>query len=833
MAIEQVNVAKVDLNDAADYYGGYKAPKLLKAGRFMRALSDWRGQYESSTFDVLMKDFDRDMRGRLAGVTSRYLLNRTIIARIISDANRRLELTPRTLGIGIVREYEPLPNFEFRFRCQDYLARFSGENRDARQIPKRTLSRTDFPDLPNDLIGKPVPILYGDLSSKASATPPPAIALVWNPDGGFWNTNVEGTGFSIHHLGWGTVNPASAAAVPTGVALAVTAGGSIQPGQGPIDLYNVAVTAVDASGVESDPEYFNWHEPIYPYAATITAANSKIDVSWAASAGAVGYRIYVGYAYHDQAFCRIQTVATAISIDRVVPFGEQPTNANLPTGGEMIEFAESWIYAVSALMADGETLLSQECYGKSQGYRRPLRITWGAVTGAIEYYVYRRKAQNKGIKAPWMDKAPEETSQWDRRWTIAAGTTAFDDDLLDTGVELVEGTTITNGLIPLVYVGKETSLHDGSHWMRFLVAGHAVKEITGLAVNDEVIGADSLGPQLLVPGYAPYSTYFPATGSPEYRDINGRRYTFIYARGPVAAEVARGDKRAAVNLKGIEDVGDGSGTLITDIFEQYNHFMNNWAIGDYQSGAWATESPLWPDVTPELTVVDNTSFVNAKAIADARIVGGYEGGGAIGAEGEFENLADLIAKWNLSCDCFSGPSARSQFSIWMLDDSVTAYDDASHQLYTQNRDIIKSTFKVRIVDSEWMNEIPYVYRRHFQRNSWLSKGTDSDATSITNYGETKRAEELTFWFIREGTVAQDIVERKLARGADPPYAVEFDLNLPGLSLELGQFFAFQHVEMIGPDPAAKHLIWLQRFEFDGDSFTCSISGRLRSLEHLA
>lgn len=98
--------APVDLPDPATYYGGYKAPTLLGAGRVRRALSDESGEYESQRFTVTLDDSARRWRTYLGmRDVTRLLLNRLVVCRMISDPGRRALLRPRTVAIGLIRSY--------------------------------------------------------------------------------------------------------------------------------------------------------------------------------------------------------------------------------------------------------------------------------------------------------------------------------------------------------------------------------------------------------------------------------------------------------------------------------------------------------------------------------------------------------------------------------------------------------------------------------------------------------------------------------------------------------------------------------------------------------
>ena len=49
------------------------------------------------------------------------------------------------------------------FSAEDHLALVMGIGSNDVQLPQRTISRADFPTCPDDALGQPVPILYGDL----------------------------------------------------------------------------------------------------------------------------------------------------------------------------------------------------------------------------------------------------------------------------------------------------------------------------------------------------------------------------------------------------------------------------------------------------------------------------------------------------------------------------------------------------------------------------------------------------------------------------------------------------------------------------------------------
>jgi hypothetical protein len=64
--------------------------------------------------------------------------------------------------------------------------------------------------------------------------------------------------------------------------------------------------------------------------------------------------------------------------------------------------------------------------------------------------------------------------------------------------------------------------------------------------------------------------------------VNGRVYTVV----DFVAD--QGTKPITADVKGMESVGDGSGTLISNPADVLAHVLNNWVYSDYRSGAWSS-----------------------------------------------------------------------------------------------------------------------------------------------------------------------------------------------------------------------------------------------------
>jgi len=93
--------------------------------------------------------------------------------------------------------------------------------------------------------------------------------------------------------------------------------------------------------------------------------------------------------------------------------------------------------------------------------------------------------------------------------------------------------------------------------------------------------------------------------------VNGRVFTLI------DFTTTQGTSTITADVQGYEDVGDGTGTLITDPAAIGQHLLVNWIFGDYKAGLW---------LSPSSAPVDTTSF--ATTFFSAR---GYEASVYIGS----------------------------------------------------------------------------------------------------------------------------------------------------------------------------------------------------------
>jgi hypothetical protein len=125
------------------------------------------------------------------------------------------------------------------------------------------------------------------------------------------------------------------------------------------------------------------------------------------------------------------------------------------------------------------------------------------------------------------------------------------------------------GMVPTLYV-------DTSGYV-YLVAFGYLKEVTAVYVDGTKESASS------------YSITHP--------EVNGRQFTCIDFTSDQGSSIVTAD------VRGYENAGNGTGTLIESPVRQLEHLLENFVYGDYQTGSWLTGNAPIDDET--FAIADN------------------------------------------------------------------------------------------------------------------------------------------------------------------------------------------------------------------------------------
>jgi len=363
-----------------------------------------------------------------------------------------------------------------------------------------------------------------------------------------------------------------------------------------------------------------------------------------------------------------------------------------------------------------------------------------------------------------------------------------------------------------VYAPQYLGIMDGEHiW---LIAGHACADVGPLYIDNVETAA---GGDFTIP------TTYEDFASSTFGDM--RRYTLL--RGAVGSEladaVARGDHELSIAVEGIEPNGDGSGTVITDRFEQYKHFLINFVCHrgqeSYQSGAWLA-NPEWNiqfEDTPIL-MVDEESFDEGTAIGLTCLDDGYIGAAIIGARsGERSSVRRWISDWNRSCRARFGITRYGQMRIALL--HPTEAIKAAAPLYTDATEILGGSFTTSVGWSDHANILPWRTDYEHVSGQWKTNDVYRDSVSIDGYEREIPSEIREYPFAPGITHGNHLAVLEGRVRAHPRRRITIDgtvgpdpVTLDSLGYrELGDYIRYTHYAAVG-EPAEIRLAQVEKIQ---------------------
>ena len=194
----------------------------------------------------------------------------------------------------------------------------------------------------------------------------------------------------------------------------------------------------------------------------------------------------------------------------------------------------------------------------------------------------------------------------------------------------------------------------------------------------------------------------------EIRDINGHRYHVLVFSKPQVSDTCEYYEVTA-NVKGIETNGNGTGTLLTNADDIFEHAMLNWILNSYQSsvgpyappgGPWFTDVPYAPGIW------DHDSVVAAKAVAASRLAGGYKGAGTLDEVIEArEWIREMLVSFDLELYFNNNIGASGAWSVCRFNPSASR---ASLPHWDAGVDaILRDSFGIDVAVEQMINVMPF------------------------------------------------------------------------------------------------------------------------------
>jgi hypothetical protein len=159
--------SRVHIQDPSTFYYGVKYAKVLSYSAIRRHLSGPEGTLEHGTFTVKLSDADGLINSFMTNDHQKWLINRTVVIRAMTESGRATAATPRTLMIGKIKNYE-IVNREATLECKDVAQDWL-----TLAAPQRQISSLTIPDFPVERMGDLIyaPIIYGEVSAHDGLHP--------------------------------------------------------------------------------------------------------------------------------------------------------------------------------------------------------------------------------------------------------------------------------------------------------------------------------------------------------------------------------------------------------------------------------------------------------------------------------------------------------------------------------------------------------------------------------------------------------------------------------------------------------------------------------------
>lgn len=812
------------LPDAADYYAGFKEPRILTLGRPRRAMSDRFGGFQTSSIDLVLADHDRAIRARMKLET---MLNREFELWMLDDPTRRAESPARRVGHYVITNYEPLGDFTFRITGSDFIgSEISGFWSEFKlDIPK--FSRVYFQQLPQELEGKDIPPYYGFVSDESLPTSS-GDPVVLNPSAAGYGGDIIETVFP--RFGWEVIGGTA----PTSLSFVEAAGGSFSNATTPT-LYGL-VTAV-IGGQESDPY------PLPPPASlALTGTGKKIQMSTAAVTGADAYRWYLS----DVPIGSHHSLAATFAI-----FQETATNSveftSTTDGSPLSQFAGPMWAVVIARMADGLTVPQSTAtldtgVAQHEGFLalgpyadRGTVIAWDPTTpDAEEYWIYLRFAQSGSSFAA--------ADSFIMRFKVPGDQTAFTYHYGDLGerVSGLPGTETELGGVPAPYVGEWVN-PDGVTRSAFVLAFGTLGNV------QSSFGSDGQSPTAHrvkiaealygVSVFCPYKTgWLYPNNYVEVTGTDGAKLwltmMFVDPSHPIAIAAKDGTIPITANICGWTTNSDGTGNTISSGPRQVLHLLTN--CGPRSDGAWRSGDWLEIPVRNGVPVYRSSSFETVKTQTEALIDGGFECAWGLGVVKEVPGLWDFLAAVAINLHIRWFINEHGQIGIKMLDteaSGVAAFTDSTNipdhgpivitpgtqDLITRIRYVFKQNY-IASVTNPTPGEAELLPPELAETPDWYSgfieRIIDASEAPTTPGHKVKKPLDLQFAMHRDGRAPAVVVGRLLSMLAWPRERYRFPASLLGADITQGDIVEFTHEAGAGASGATSRRIYVDAQELE-------------------
>lgn len=544
--------------------------------------------------------------------------------------------------------------------------------------------------------------------------------------------------------------------------------------------------------------------------AVTTAVNDKVVLTWSGLAsGATGVRVFRGNGATFLQFDRYRVTGYPYSVSDVSSgesgitdlypgYDISPDGITTPTGEDPhwdLNYRQTKHYQISALYEDGqESTCSSFATVELQPRNAPLvvRLTWSAPAAGpspLVGYRVRRWGQIYHYEA-----GPE------RQWDLGPTILQLDDPNTDTTPVSACATTALPGNKPIYCLA--------GHWLKAVREVFVFKPDPTSDTNEFVWVKMTEGVDF----------------TQEIYEINGNRYHCLVFNEQQRSETCQYYEVTA-NVDGVETNADGTGTLLTNLDDIFEHILLNVVFNTYRSsiGAYApTGGKYFEDVPYAPGLLDRASIAAARTVGLSMVPSaGPQGAGALAEKINARQLIhDLLVTADLEFYQFQGSWHARRF-----DPANVVRGSLQH--FEPDEGIFKATFEPTIDQTKQVNLIPFFGGPIGGDGSqgYLVSGELRDDTSIDIYRRIIISEPLYLIWTQDAATAYAVVSRYVKRLRYPVLGAVYAAPIKWFTLPPGAEVRVTHPDGLGAGGWSARVCRLLSVDLDFDKLICYITVR--------
>lgn len=385
---------------------------------------------------------------------------------------------------------------------------------------------------------------------------------------------------------------------------------------------------------------------------------------------------------------------------------------------------------------------------------------------------------------------------------------------LIAGTHSDEAEAHPQGRVPLIYVGKRLGA-DLNQYHVGLLCGHAcdggVIALYDANGSDPYVSTVVPGTNAFFPGGTGWATV-NTSGAALYTKVNGRTYTLCAfpVGSTLGDDFAAGKVRIYANTHGWCVNGNGSGGEMTDLHDQFLHFLKNFGLPtpDWQADDWLEVPEFDYDDTRRIAQINEDSFTTVKGVATTYKASGFKGAFVFGLDGKQDSIRSILAQFCVQAHVRFFINQYGQYAVVMLDrrrGTVVKSDRAS----TDRTDTLASAPMTAAFDEALLaTQLRALWKQNYRTGQYELAGEQGITEAELRWG-AKPATPEAYSLISDTDTSATVGIQRLAFYSTIRRPVTWRESLCGLRWDVGDVIRLTHFNGIGSG-YVNRAVWIQK-----------------------